>query len=100
MVGQIKSVGKTYLMDGCHIFLYGSRARGCARPDSDWDLLILMDKPKIEQKDYDGICYALTSLGWELGEMIIPVLYTKDEWEKYSFSPFYKNVTSDKIEIV
>ena len=25
------------------IFLYGSRARNDARPDSDWDILILVD---------------------------------------------------------
>ena len=25
------------------IFLYGSRARGDAQPDSDWDILILVD---------------------------------------------------------
>ena len=28
--------------------MYGSRARNEATEDSDWDLLILLDKPKIE----------------------------------------------------
>lgn len=28
-------------------FLFGSRARGTARKDSDWDLLILIDKPNL-----------------------------------------------------
>lgn len=86
--------------EGSHIVLYGSRARGNAGDDSDWDLLVLLDKAKIEQADYDGICYNLTSLGWEMGEMIIPVLYTKDEWNNNSFTPFYKNVTSEGIEII
>jgi len=100
VLNRIRDVGKTHLTDGSHILLYGSRARGSARPDSDWDILVLLNKSKIEQADYDGICYELTSLGWELGEMIIPVLCTMDEWEHYSFSPFYKNVVSDKIEIL
>ncbi|MBC8154324.1 MAG: nucleotidyltransferase domain-containing protein, partial [Bacteroidetes bacterium] len=27
------------------VWLFGSRARGDARPDSDWDFLVLTDKP-------------------------------------------------------
>jgi len=100
LLSRIRDVGKTHLQAGSRMFLYGSRARGDFRPDSDWDILVLLNKPKIEQADYDGICYELTSLGWELDEMIIPVPYTIDEWEQYSFSPFYKNVLSDKIEIL
>ena len=35
---------------GAHAILFGSRARGDARHDSDWDVLILLDKPKIESE--------------------------------------------------
>lgn len=100
VVNHIREVGSTNLPKGSHIVLYGSRARGDAKDSSDWDLLVILDKEKIEQSDYDGICYNLTALGWELGEMIIPVLYTKDEWKKNSFTPFYKNVVSEGIEII
>jgi predicted nucleotidyltransferase len=100
IVNHIREVGSAGLPKGSHIVLYGSRARGDAKDGSDWDLLVLLDKDKIEQSDYDGICYNLTALGWELGEMIIPVLYTKDEWQKNSFTPFYKNVVSEGIEII
>jgi predicted nucleotidyltransferase len=31
--------------------LYGSRAKGKARDDSDWDILILLDKPKVTLQD-------------------------------------------------
>jgi len=100
LVNRIREIGTAGLPKDSHIILYGSRARGDANDDSDWDLLVLLDKEKIEQSDYDGICYDLTALGWRLGEMIIPVLYTKDEWKKNSFTPFYKNVVSEGIEIV
>jgi len=81
------------------IYLYGSRARGDYSDDSDWDLLVIVDKPKIEQVDYDRISYPLTALGWDLGEMIIPVLYTQKEWNDNFFTPFYKNVEHDRILI-
>ena len=29
------------------ILLFGSRARGDARPDSDWDILIILNKNKL-----------------------------------------------------
>lgn len=34
----------------------------------------------------------LVELGWELGSMINPVIYSKDDWEKRLFTPFYINV--------
>ena len=61
------------------LFLYGSQARDEARPDSDWDILILLDKLKIEVEDYDNVSYPLVELGWSLNECVSPVLYTLNE---------------------
>lgn len=61
--------------------LFGSQARGTARDNSDWDILIILDKEKLMAADYDNITYPLTKLGWELGEEINPVMYTTKEWE-------------------
>lgn len=47
--------------------LFGSQARGTAKEDSDWDILIILDKKKLMADDYDNITYPLTELGWELG---------------------------------
>ena len=79
--------------------LYGSQARGDARRDSDWDVLIVMDKDKLLPDDYDTIVYPLTKLGWELGVEINPVMYTKNEWEKSKMTPFYHNVEQDAIAL-
>ena len=68
--------------------LFGSQARGSARDDSDWDILIILDKEKLMAADYDNITYPLTKLGWELGEEITPVMYTTKKWEKYRKSLF------------
>ena len=77
--------------------LFGSRARGDAKKESDWDVLILLDKPKIEASDFDLISYPLFELGWDNQENINPVMYTIKEWEKYSFTPFFHNVKQEGI---
>jgi len=79
------------------IILYGSHARGDERLDSDWDLLVLLNKSKIESSDYDLISYPLYELGWSEGELFSPKLYTIDDWKKRSFTLFYKNVEKEGI---
>ena len=79
--------------------LFGSQARGTAREDSDWDILIILDKEKLMADDYDNITYPLTELGWELGEEINPVMYTAQEWEKYRNTPFVRNVEKEGARI-
>ena len=93
-------MGKQILPKGSHLWLYGSRARGTHRPDSDWDLLILLNKDKVSLSDYDNVSYPFAELGWDLGEEINPVLYTRKEWEQRHFTPFYHNVEDDKIVLV
>lgn len=95
VIDKIRDVGRMVLPSGSNLLLYGSRARGESKETSDWDLLILLDKPKLVADDYD-ITYPFRELGWELGEEITPHIYTKKQWEEWSFLPFYKNVERDK----
>ena len=95
MIDKIKRVAKEVLPEHSELYLYGSRARGDAHEGSDWDLLILLDKPRITLDDY-GIGYPFREAGWDVGEEINPQVYSKEEWNKYSFTPFYKNVEHDK----
>ena len=97
VINNIRALAKRTLPSNASVILYGSRARGEATENSDWDLLILLDKSSIEQSDYDKFVYPFTYLGWEMSEMIIPVAYTKQEWNSISYLPFYKNVEQDKI---
>ena len=97
VIESIKNTATQTLPKGSELLLYGSRARGDAHKGSDWDLLILLDKDKVEENDYDNVAFPFTMLGWKIGEIIIPQIYTKNEWERMSFLPFHKNVEHDKV---
>lgn len=94
---KLKDALHELLPPGAHAYLYGSQARGDAKEDSDWDILILLDKQKIEADDYDKVSYPLVELGWSINECISPVLYTVKDWVRYKFTPFFHNVKNDGI---
>lgn len=77
--------------------LYGSQARGTAHPDSDWDILVILDKERLAPSDYDEVTFPLTMLGWEIGQQINPILYSSKEWEQNAHMPFRKNVEQDAV---
>ena len=99
MIDSIKQVGRQTLPPNSSLLLYDSRARGDAHEGSDWDLLILLDKPKLSFQDYD-YGYPFRELGWDVGEEISPHIYTKKQWSEWSFLPFHKNVERDKLVLV
>ena len=100
IVSAIRSLGRKVLPKGSHLLLYGSRARGDFRPSSDWDLLVLLNRPENSDSDFATISYPLMELGFNLGQYFSVHTYSQQEWEKMSFLPFYKNVEQDKIQLV
>lgn len=99
VIQHLKATAEQVLPKGSSLWLYGSRARGDSHPDSDYDLLILLDKERITSDDHDRYGYPLRAFGWEIWTEINPHIYTRKDWESWSFSPFYKNVEQDKIVI-
>ena len=81
------------------VILYGSRARGDERTDSDWDILILTDYPldiyterKFRDKLYD--------LELQTGEAFSVFAYSKNDWiTKQRITPFYQNVIREGIRL-
>lgn len=95
VIKRIKEVAAQILPEGSSLWLYGSRARGDAHPDSDYDLLILLNKDVLTLDDYRQ-SIPFRQLGWSINETISPQVYSKDEWEKYHYTLFYDNVEHDK----
>lgn len=79
------------------VYLYGSRARGDASADSDWDLLIVTDDSIASKDSFEKYAYPFTEIGWRLGEQVTPLLYTKSEWNAERGTAFYLNVKNDAI---
>ena len=70
------------------IYLYGSRARGTAREDSDWDVLILVDKDKVSLREEQDFRHKLADLEIETGKSVSTFVYSLKEWvSKYMMTP-------------
>lgn len=100
VISGIRQIAKDNMPEGSKVLLYGSRARGDNHANSDWDILLLVNKPSIEQEDYKSIVYPITSYGWDINEMIIPIIKTKKEWDEDPYTIFHKNVEQDAITIL
>ncbi len=75
------------------IYLFGSRARGTMNPDSDWDLLILLNREKITTEIEKNVTYPLYELEFEMGEVVSPMVYSETEWNtRHRVTPFYSTV--------
>ncbi len=96
IINSIRQVAAQVLPKGSMLYLYGSRARGDNHSDSDWDLLLLLDKPKLEHGDFNKYSYPFVLMGWDNGQDIRPLAYSKDDWFNGPHAMFYYNVENDK----
>ena len=96
---EIRSL-KRQLIPTEKLILFGSQARGDARDDSDWDLLVLLNKENGNiLEDTEKYAYPFDELGWNSGIAINTIVYTKKQWEQGKIFPLYRNVMNEGIEI-
>ena len=96
---DIASLKATTLPSGGRLLLFGSQARGDAQEESDWDLLMLLNKERITHDDFGIYAYPFVLLGLKHGEYFSVKQYTFKDWDKRKGTPFYKNVMREGIEL-
>ena len=90
---------KRQLLPNEKVILFGSQVRGDTHEDSDWDLLVIVNSDSTNLDDEIKYSYPFAKLGWSYNIDLNVLLYSKNDWEKRNFMPFYKNVLKDGIEI-
>ena len=71
-----------------------------AKADSDWDILVLLNKDKIDEQNHDNYTYPLWELGWQINQMIHPIVYSMKDWNSKKGSPFYNNVEEEGVMLL
>lgn len=97
VIKSIQAKAESIMPKDARVILFGSRARKDAKADSDWDILVLLNKEHIDEKDHDEYTYPLWELGWQINQMIHPIVYSISDWDKRKGSPFYNSVEQEGI---
>ena len=79
--------------------LFGSKARGDSGPDSDIDILIIVDEESWPLRDSVSVIAARVSL--EYGVLIGPRVIGRERWERMARENLglYQNITHEGIPI-
>ena len=80
------------------VVLFGSRARGDFNQDSDWDILILLNRNTVDKKIEIEYRNELFEIELEIGSPISTFVYSRNEWEtKHRITPLYQNIKAEGI---
>jgi len=81
------------------VILFGSRARGEERADSDWDILILTPY-SVDLKEEQRYRHKLFEIELEYDQAISTFVYSKSQWnDKHKITPLFQNIQREGITI-
>ncbi|MDO4210590.1 MAG: nucleotidyltransferase domain-containing protein [Bacteroidales bacterium] len=83
---------------GMQVWLYGSEAREEARPDSDIDLLVLLQKSRVTLTDRMHVAGLFNTIELDTGVLINTFIQTEQQWND-SNSAFHQSVTRERIAL-
>lgn len=80
------------------VLLFGSRARGDHRPDSDVDLIVLLEPPFILAEDQHRTIHALYPLQLESDLLLHPLPVDAEDYETQRLA-LYQEVRRDGVRL-
>ena len=82
------------------IVLYGSRARGEAHSESDWDFLIWLDGV-VDDARTDAIRHRLYEVEWDCDEVLCSIVRSRKDWDSslQQVTPFAKILREQGIRV-
>lgn len=95
-ISEIKKIYGSHLQ---RVILYGSYARGDFRPDSDIDIMILLDISDLELKAYSQtLSYMTYDFNLDNGIDIKPIAKSEAHFRKWVENyPFYANIHKEGV---
>ncbi len=81
------------------VTLFGSHARGEAKPDSDWDFLVLTNQ--IPSAEFKRVLWdEINELELEVQQVISTLIYNENQWESwYKITPLYKSISKEGLKL-
>ncbi len=80
------------------VWLFGSRARGDAREDSDWDFLVLTNNEISSGRRWQFSDH-LYDIQLETGRMISTIVWPKKEQSRFAVTDLYLNVMDEGVQL-
>jgi predicted nucleotidyltransferase len=80
--------------DKAELILFGSRARGDHKDDSDWDILVLTNN-ELDFAVQNNISDKVYDLELEYTQAVSTLFVDRKKWDKLSITGFYENVLNE-----
>ncbi|MBI5373878.1 MAG: nucleotidyltransferase domain-containing protein [Candidatus Schekmanbacteria bacterium] len=82
------------------MILFGSRARGDAFAFSDMDVMIIINN-SVSENELDYISDCAWEAGFEYGIVVVPVVFSRDEWENSPerYSLLAQAIVTDGVQL-
>lgn len=97
LLAELKRIVIEHIPDAT-LFLYGSAARGERGPESDYDVLVLLNTP-ISTSEEDEVDSRIYALELDRGAVISMFFVTRDQWDRFPVvvSPYRRNVDREAV---
>lgn len=94
-ITQLKGVVLSH-DDKAQVILFGSRARGDFKADSDWDILVLTSE-KMDAPTQGEMIDDVYEMEMKYLQPISTLIIEKKRWDQGEIMPLHKNVTREGI---